>query len=176
MPLSKCVAGLGLVLGLLPTSAFADFWTDNECTLAEPQPVFKNGKFRLDREKGIAYESIALNKSIMLQLEQTACASVSHTYTFMLKERPTNTNIVGWEYGKALELLSLLEARSDPRLRFTAEKKALSSYAQLVLEPKQDVDINIRKPHDQFYELISIASQIHQDTTKIIVKVSSGPY
>jgi hypothetical protein len=61
-------------------------------------------------------------------------------------------------------------------VRLTDEKKALDHYSKLVADPKEDVEINLKTPHNQFAEVISIVSEVEGAETKIIVSVSRGPY
>jgi len=173
---ARIVVGLSAALSMLPTGAFADYWTDHQCVLEKPQPVFGKAGFRLDPKKGSATEAIALNENVSVHLEQRTCEYLNRTYTFILKEIPDDTNIVGWQYRKAIELLALLEARAGSRLKFDNEKKALDTYVQLVLSPREGEEINAVKPHDQFYELVSVSSRISEKDARIIVKVWSGPY
>ncbi|WP_262273491.1 hypothetical protein [Microvirga yunnanensis] len=98
------------------------------------------------------------------------------TYTFNMKNKPDDTNILGWQYRKAVQLLSLLEERSNRKIRLADEKRALDQYSKLIADPKEEVEINIRKSHNQFSEVVSISSQIEGDETRIVVRVSSGPY
>ena len=176
MSFSRLALCVGLSLSVAPAGARADYWTDNRCTLDRPEPTFGNGTFRLDKGKGVAHETFKLGEAVSVRLEHTQCEYVSRAYTFTLKDMPEDANVVGWEYRKAVELLSELEARSARKLKFADEKKALNSYAQLVSEPKPDVDINIKPPHEQFSELISVKSQTDARGTRLIVKIWSGPY
>ncbi|WP_230534637.1 hypothetical protein [Microvirga roseola] len=130
----------------------------------------------MDLQKGTAYESIALGNGIVLHLEQSACEYLSRTYTFTMKREPADMNVVGWQYRTAVQLLSLLEERSEPKLELAQEKKALSEYARLVVEPQDDVDLYSRHAHDGFPEVVSIASQTNGEEVRIVVKVISGPY
>jgi len=170
------VTGLGLLFFILAGSARADFWTENGCVLAKPEPLLKNGGFRIDDRTGRAHESLKLGDGIVVRLEQSHCEYVSRTYTFILKPPPEDTDIIGWQYRKALELLALLEKRSSQKLKLGDERKALKAYADLVVDPKTDVEINIRPPHDQFYELISLDAQVRQQETQLVVTSKSGPY
>jgi len=175
MPLTKLLICLA-VLAVLPVSAQADFWTENGCVLDKPKPALKNGGFRLDPKQGTARESLQLGEDVTLRLEQAQCEYQTRTYTFILKKPPEDTNVAGWQYRRAVELLTLLEARAIPRQSFADEKKALKSYMDLVTLPKPDVDINVEEPHEQFYEQISVNAQVGQRDTRIIVKRWSGPY
>jgi hypothetical protein len=168
--------GLSLVLAILPTDAGADFWTDSGCVLAKPQPVFKNGRFKLNGTTGKANEFLKLSDGVTVQLEHSQCEYLSHTYTFILKEPPSDMDVAGWQYRKAMELLARLESRSDPKLTFADEKKALQAYSDLVADPKPDVEINVRAPHEQLYELISINAKVGERDTRIVVRIWSGPY
>ncbi|MBZ6077382.1 hypothetical protein [Microvirga puerhi] len=144
--------------------------------LATPQPVFAKGGFKLDKSKGAARETLRLNDDVVVHLEQTQCEYRNQTYAFVLNGFPDAMNIIGWEYRVAIELLSLLETRSVPKLKFADEKKALKAYEQLVADAKPGVDINIKPPHDQFSELISISAKVLEKGTRISVKIWSGPY
>lgn len=176
----RCVvgiaAGLSVMLAMLPASAAADYWRDNQCTLDKPRPVLTGAGFKLNTRDGIATESLALGDGIVMRLEQSACEYLTRTYTFIMKQRPSDADIVGWQYQKAVQLLSLLEERSNRKVRLTNEKRAVDQYSRLVVDPKEDVEINVKPPHDQFSEIVSIVSQVEGDETRIIVKVSSGPY
>lgn len=175
MPRSKFFLCLA-VLTVLPASAQADFWTENGCTLDKPQPVFKNGGFRLDAKQGTARESLKLSEDVTLRLEQSQCEYQTRTYTFILKEAPGDMDQVGWQYRKAVELLTLLESKSTPKLKFADEKKALTSYSRLVADPKPEVEINVTPPDAGTPELITVADQVGQQDTRIAVKIWSGPY
>lgn len=94
MPRSKFFLCLA-VLTVLPASAQADFWTENGCTLDKPQPVLKNGGFRLDAKQGTARESLKLSEDVTLRLEQSQCEYQTRTYTFILKEAPGDMDQVG---------------------------------------------------------------------------------
>ncbi|MEE1657498.1 hypothetical protein VB618_14910 [Microvirga sp. CF3062] len=173
---------LSLLLGMLPTTAWADFWADN-CPLDRPKPMFSNGGFRLNKSTGLATEIITLNKDVTLRLEQRTCEYLSRTYIFILKERQAETHVAGWQYKKSVELLSLLEKSSaaklkfaDEKLDFADEKKALDNYVQQEPLPKEGVEIDINdRPYDS-YENISVDSQIGKKDFRIVVKISSGPY
>jgi hypothetical protein len=165
-----------LLLGLLTTGVLADYWSDHGCVLDKPKAVFRKGGFKLNEETGQATETIMLGESISVRLEQTACEYLSRTYTFTLGKPPSDTEYVGWQYRKAIELLTKLEENSGPKLNFTREKKALHDYEQLVAIPNEDVDINTLRPQQDISEFISLRSRIGEKGTKIIVKMWSGPY
>lgn len=172
---------LYLLLGALSTSASADYRSDHGCVLDKPKAVFRKGGFKLNEKTGQATETIMLGESVSVRLEQTACEYLSRTYTFTLRAVSSDlafadTSFVGWQYRKAIELLSLLEAKSVPKLSFTREKKALHDYEQLVADPKEDVDINTLRPQQDNSEYISLRSQIGEKEAKIIIKMWSGPY
>ncbi len=169
-------ACLGVALGMSPASALADYWCDNQCTLDRPRPALTNAGFRLDSREGTATESLVLGDGIVMHLEQSGCEYMIRTYTFNMKNKPDDTNILGWQYRKAVQLLSLLEERSNRKIRLADEKRALDQYSKLIADPKEEVEINIRKSHNQFSEVVSISSQIEGDETRIVVRVSSGPY
>jgi hypothetical protein len=176
MSFQKYAACFAVLLGIAPGKVRADFWEENGCILAKPSPVLRRSGFHLNEVIGLATESVILDQNTVLRLEQTTCEYLSRTYTFILKDIQAKTNITGWQYRKAIELLSLLERRSTPKLKFTNEKKALTSYSQLVSLPQEAVDINIRQPFSQFYDLISVSTHISEDEARIIVKTWSGPY
>jgi hypothetical protein len=117
---SKITVALVLMLTMLPQSAQADFWTLNGCIL--PAPIFENGGFRFDEKTGKAQESLKLGESVTLWLEHSRCEYVNWVYIFVLKEAPDDTNVAGWQYRKAIELLSLLEAHSNPKQKLANEK------------------------------------------------------
>jgi hypothetical protein len=173
---------LALSFSLLgtPTVASADYWSDNGCALDKPAPVFKKGNFKLNEKTGLATETVMLNENVSVLLEQTACEYQSRTYTFISKENAPEINVVGWQYRKASDLLSLLEERSDTTLKFTKEIQTLQAYEQLVADPKDDVDLNTARPHSDIGEFISIHSEIGEVRSevgiKIIIKMWSGPY
>jgi hypothetical protein len=173
---SKLTIGLAALILAAPTIARADFWTENGCTLDKPQPVLKNGGFRLDAKDGTARESLKLSDAVTLRLEQSQCEYQTRTYTFILKEPPGDMDVVGWQYRKAVELLTLLENKSTPKLKFADEKKALTSYTRLVAAPKPEVEINVTPPDAETPELITVADQVGQQDTRIVVKIWSGPY
>ncbi|MCB8822416.1 hypothetical protein [Microvirga rosea] len=158
------------------SEAWAEEQGSGECVLDVPEPVFAKGGFALDGSRRAARETLRLNGTVVVHLEQTQCEYRTQIYTFAIKGLPEETEITGWQYRKAVDLLSLLEARSIPKLKFTAEKKALRAYEQLVADAKPDVDINIRPPHDQFSELISVSAQTGGQDHRITVKIWSGPY
>jgi hypothetical protein len=181
-PILKCRWGIGVaaclsvMLGMLPGNAVADYWRENQCTLDRPRPVLTGAGFKLNTREGIARESLALGDGIVMHLEQSACEYLTRTYTFIMKQRSSDTDIVGWQYRRAVQLLSLLEERSNRKVRLTEDKAALDRYSKLVVDPKEDVEINLRTPHNQFSEVVSIVSQVEGDETRIIVRVSNGPY
>ena len=176
MSRSTTVTCLGLLFFMLSGHARADFWTENGCTLAKPEPLFRNGGFRIDDRTGRAQESLKLGDGIVVRVEQSHCEYVSRSYTFILKQPPVDADVVGWQYRKALELLAALEKRSDKKLKLADERKALKAYADLVVDPQTDVEINVRPPHDQFYELISLDAQVRQQETHVVVTSKSEPY
>jgi len=181
MPYANFCIGLALLLGGFPTDALADYWSEHGCILDRPKAVFRKGGFKLNEKIGLATENIMLGESVSVRLEQTACEYLSQTYIFTLRAVPSDTdfgdtNIVGWQYRKAIELLSLLEANAVPKLSFTREKKALRDYEQLVADPKEDVGINTLRPQPEISEFISLRSQVDERVVKIIVKMWSGPY
>ena len=159
---------------IAPHAAAQEGETEEACTLDPPQTVFAKGDFKLD--KRVAREVLRLDRDVVVQLEQTQCEYRTLTYTFIAKGAPEDTDVSGWQYRRATELLAMLEARSVPKLKFAAEKKALKAYEQLVADAKPDVDINIRPPHDQFQELISVSAHVSERDTRIIVRIVSGPY
>jgi hypothetical protein len=171
---------LSFLLSGTPTIASADYWSDNGCVLDKPAPVFKNGNFKLNEKTGLATETVVLNENLSVLLQQAACEYQSRIYTFISTENPPEINVVGWQYRKAIELLSLLEERSDPSLKFTNEIQTLRSYEQLVADPKDDVDLNTARPQSEIGEFISLRSEIGEIRSetgmKIIIKMWSGPY
>lgn len=176
MPRREFMVALSLLCVGLPADVRADYWSDNGCVLDKPKSVFRRGGFNINEKTGLATETLALNESVTVRLEQTACEYQSRTYIFISKEVRPDLNVVGWQYRKAVELFSLLEAVSNPKLKFAKEKQTLQAYEQLVSDPKDDVDLNAIRPQSDISEYISLRSQTGESGIKIIVKTWSGPY
>lgn len=166
---------LALFVAMMPLHVIAeDYWTKNNCVLEPPKSRFNNGSFTLDKERGSAFERAQMNDSIAVSAESAGCEYSGITYTFYIKEKPVDIGIIGAEYRKAITLLSLLEKHM--KADFAEEKNTLQNYLNLVANPKLKEELYIRQPHDQFYEKIWIDADLDKNPSKVIIRISRGPY
>lgn len=154
-----------------------DYWQDNACPLDQPQPVLKNGTFKLDGEKGSASENIRLSPDTVLVIESRGCEYATSTYRFTTHLAPAEKQTSGIEYRKAIELLGTVGQRAELTLDLAAAGKTLQSYLALVAEPKLSEQLYIRNdPETQFSEKVWVEADRDSEPFWLSVTLSSGPY
>lgn len=162
-----------LSLALISLPASQSFAHDH-CTVG-PIEHLKNGSFKLNKKEGFSTEEMKLTDTIDLKLIDDSCEYSGQIYVFTIKEPRPKDHILGAEYKKAIEMLSLLEEKLPPEPRYDQAKKAITAYTNVMRNPELKTELVIERYDFDYHSYILVDADLYSYPATVEITLVKGP-